>query len=314
MKDMKINKKLGSLIFVTCLLIGCGLFGISTGKYGPVVYCDANQPMDELLKCVDERYALMDKNYKSKWLEAHEKLARFNKRTYEKPSEYKEISHFTSIKPDNEYLRMDGYPKTQLRVDDYKNLKMRVSQRIGMISLYFSGENKYGKFVGAGSIDTYKYLRSAQTISRDVLVTKKGKDNKVYAASYEIVPLLGDKFLFVVAVANFCQKHFDKKDLKPSMPGYVSIKTKVMQQVMHKADINNYFEACGINYVYFIGDMMPNLSIFVNWAEFPAKTDFSDRDLSTYTNEIITLSADKRENPTELYIKLNNRYFSLKLN
>lgn len=268
-----------SLYIISILIISCSTFGYSTGKYGAVVNCDADQPMDELLKCVNEKYAFMDKFHKSIWLKNSEKLARFGKRTYEKPSDYREIDQFVSIKKDDEYLRKNGYPPRQFRVDDYKDTKMRVLQIKGGVSIYFSRNDRREKFASG---DFNRYSRSLRAISRDVLVTKSGKDNKAYTASYELVPINNNEFLFVIAIGNFCQK-------------------------------SATLELCGVNYVYFTGRMEPDLFIFDNPSEYPMAKNYWEKDLSDYTHEIITLSANKRENPTELYIKLNNRYFSLKL-
>lgn len=272
------TKAVSVLVFLL-IIAGCGTFGYSNSKYGAVVNCDADQPMDELLKCVDEKYAFMDKFYKSKWLETHEKLARFGKHTYEKPSDYQEIDKFVSIKKDDEYLRKNGYPDWQIRGDNYNGTEVQVLQLKGDLWGTYSRERQHKKSING---KWNKYTRSLKAISRDALITKSGKNNKIYVASYELVPLKKDEFLFVVAVGNFCQK-------------------------------SEALELCGVNYIYFTGKMKPDLLIFTNPSEFPEGRHYWEKDLSDYTHEIITLSVNKRENPTELYIKLNNRYFSLKL-
>lgn len=43
--------------------MGCSYLGVTDDPYGPVVNCDANLPMNELLRCVEDKFAFMDKLY-----------------------------------------------------------------------------------------------------------------------------------------------------------------------------------------------------------------------------------------------------------
>ena len=193
--------------------------------YGPVVDCDADLPMDELIQCVEDQYEMMDKIHQTPMLRERSKYFLSNKKAKDIPILSKEISYFPKLKNNILYDRSkSGNGTFQVKEDKYKNLTLGIfqypnaSNRIGYKLQHPLSEGLVGNYINNtnNGYDTYltrKYIRSYWAASKDVLITVCNNRKKVYAGSYEIIPINNDKALFVINISTYCQRSFSQKEI-----------------------------------------------------------------------------------------------------
>lgn len=80
--------------------MGCSYLGVTDDPYGPVVNCDANLPMNELLRCVEDKFAFMDKLYEPRRIrmfKLHGLEDRNRQNHFEENVPYRKVSEFKSL-------------------------------------------------------------------------------------------------------------------------------------------------------------------------------------------------------------------------
>lgn len=283
-------------------------YNTSSGYLALRVLCDGNLPLPELTACVDKNYtqsqsaAMIKERILSKGIAS---WSIFDE-SFDLKHNYKEISTFKPLKTGNNlsiygadnqayFMNMDveGNPDLHIPVTEHSFIVLRkYTQPVDGNKCKVAFENVIEKL----SIVNWKYLGNRTFLSKDMLVTKEKGQEKVYTASYEAVRLLGNNALYVVSINNLCRKK-DK------------------------------FQYCGTDYIRFVDDYSSfkeyeeNVDIAKEYKEdknfykgcSPYPQKFAYFISQNYPEKKIELSADKRDNPNELYVKVNNRVFALNL-
>lgn len=332
-------KKIFTVTTFTIFLMGSASCSTVVGAYsddpyGPIVDCNSQLPIDKLLQCVDKQYAKMDKINEPDYIKRRKIF--FNKllkNTYNLNYGFKEVKVFPKLKPENSYdnsayLKTDNFVSDipHLRKDTYKNNTMGIylQPSIGEIITYKQMEpvknpaHPSYMLLAAPSVSTTKYARDYYAASKDILITKNQGRNKVYTASYEIVPLKDNKALYIIAIVNYCQHTFTKEEIQfakktgffPKKDGSINYGKPIEAQT-------KIFDICGKSNVYFTDILDKSVEYSVS-----KRTNFSQGpkfyshfvEYKSYPQKIINLSADTRENPKKLYINLNHRTFEVDIN
>ena len=95
--------------------MGCSYLGVTDDPYGPVVNCDANLPMNELLRCVEDKFAFMDKLYEPRRIrmfKLHGLEDRNRQNHFEENVPYRKVSEFKSLQAFGEKCHGDIYGRT----------------------------------------------------------------------------------------------------------------------------------------------------------------------------------------------------------
>ena len=95
--------------------MGCSYLGVTDDPYGPVVNCDANLPMNELLRCVEDKFAFMDKLYEPRRIrmfKLHGLEDRNRQNHFEENVPYRKVSEFKSLHECGEKCHGDIYGRT----------------------------------------------------------------------------------------------------------------------------------------------------------------------------------------------------------
>lgn len=298
----------------------------SDDPYGPVVDCDSELPMDELIQCIDEKYAAMDKIHTDRKIWERRRFQEMNKvNNYHKVNmKYKEISNFIKIKKENIYdkTKNSNHPM-RLRVDEYKNMKVAVAQRKDADDIkYYIGGALPKPFMGmqlnmkdiSFSLH-HRYFRNYWAPSRDILVTKDNGKNKIFSAGYEVVPLKDNMALYIISIAQACQPTYSKEQIEKalkinSLPPQYNIFFRGYDET--KEALSKKLNNCGLAYIYFT-DNFDNSIGYLEGRYIGAEWEPITILYKEHPNKVIHLSANKRENPTKLYVNLNNRTFEIPL-
>ena len=310
----------------------------SDDPYGPVVNCDADLPMDKLLQCIDEKYAEMDKIHQTLRIKERSKYFLKHKRLKELSLDTNEISYFPRLKNNTLYDRSKtGNGAFQVKEDKYKNLILGIFQssdghnRIGYKLQHPFKEGMTGNYIdnidiGYGIYLTRKYTRSYWAASKDVLITVYNNKRKLYAGSYEIVPLNNNKALYIINISTYCQRNFSPKEIEFAVEkGVFPDKNMFPIYTLPLESKDKSFDTCGNNYLYFT-DVTDRIPEYIHNYPIPKQeqsnhpfhyTSASSYGIyvnyKIYPNKIINLSADRRENPTKIYVNLNNHTFEISL-
>ena len=170
------------------------------------------------------------------------------------------------------------------------------------------------------------YTRSYWATSKDVLITIYNDNKKLYAGSYEIVPLDNNEALYIINISVYCQRNFSSKEIEfAKEKGVFPNENMFPIYALPLESKDKSFDTCGSGYLYFT-DVTDKIPEYVHNYPIPkhkqsnspfiytSSTRYGSYvDYKTYPNKIISLSADKRDNPTKLYVNLNNRTFEIPL-
>lgn len=339
---IKIKKIFTVTTFTICLLSSSACSTVvgayNEDPYGPVVNCDSKLPMNELLQCVDEQYAAMDKIFRSRIIKEKDKSFKSKKKAPGLFLNSKEISYFPELKNNTLYDRdKNGNGAFHIKDDRYKNLTLGIYQnrnsnnRIGYKLRHPFKDGLVGNYIENVDINTKAYLtrkykRSYWSASKDVLITVSNNKKKLYAASYEVVPLNNNMALYVINISAYCQQFFSQKEIEfAKKRGNFPDKNMIPIFTLPLESKEKSFYSCGSGYLYFtdITDKIPEYRY--NYPipkheqsnqpfHYTSATNFGTYvDYKTYPNKVINLSADRRENPEKLYVNLNNRTFEIPL-
>lgn len=290
-KSMK-NKIIisGAFLLVLFSLPACNAVSgaYSDDPYGPVVSCDSTLPMDELLQCVDKKYAAMDALHESPRVK-DDKQYQFRDRSRnnydELPFSYKKISEFTSIKSCYKQDRCQAYSigdgRGLTNYDEYEERKIRVESlgRNVMGEAYEDtlNNNKIDKtlksigWIGSfGSTPTY-FIRSYKNPYKDIIIYNQNNKASLYVPLIELINLKDKQTLVVANINRFCLG---------KQPEWWIGKVK-----------NNHFVSCGVYRLSYVTD-----KIEVN---VPVP---------------VFISLDKRVNPNKIYLKVDQDIFEIDIN
>lgn len=317
-KDHSFNLTVSFKILLVPLLtvmMSCSVVGAfeTDDPYGPVVNCDANQPMDNLLKCVEKEYAWMDKVYMSEKIRKRKKIMQWGAKPEETPIHYTIASNFPKIKKDVYDRTRDGDIIFQLRVDEYDNKKFGIMQNSGEIMIRYippQPQRAYTWNMHVKKITPQKYVRSYHSPSRDILITKENNHHKLHVSSYEVVPLRKKQALYIISIHNYCELDTPKK-----------VKNSPTQEPWLTSE---KYEYCGTYHTYFTKEINKNIEYRTSvpvteklsnqpWDSFPIRYWGTYVDYEKYPDKIIYLGADRRENPSKLYIQLDGKNLEIDL-
>lgn len=294
--------------------MGCSYLGVTDDPYGPVVNCDANLPMNELLRCVEDKYAFMDKVYEPKLIERLKQYGledRNHQSRFEENVPYRKVSEFKSLQACGEKCHGDIYGRTfpYDKIYEFEGLntcgnKCQVDingklfpytmdiyggREVGIahgysIEMINNVNGRLGDF--SGLTNPYYFLRSRKIPRKDLVLAETNKRLQFFTVSAEGVRLDGGKDLLGIQVIDFCNKN-------PEEEGYVRVRgTRYYKQVSEKARVytgsKNFYPVC-YGYVFWV----------VGNIKEAEKT--------------LALSLDKRVNPTKAYIKLGKDIYEINL-
>ncbi|MBQ8672268.1 MAG: hypothetical protein IJ525_07095 [Alphaproteobacteria bacterium] len=271
------------LVPLLAVMMSCSVVGAfeTDDPYGPVVNCDADQPMDDLLKCVEKEYAWMDRVYETPTIKELKKYEQWDKNDYAiLHTNYNRIFEFKTIKEcyDKDRCMLKqfaGAPGISV-YDQYNGYKIRIdveARNIGIESYYDYKYNnnlpphyrRSGWKVVTSSTPT-KYVRSNKLKNKDIIISEQGGYPIVYVAVGENIRLQQNKCLVVATINIFCQGE---------LPQWW--RGKVPNYTLH---------SCGIYRFYYVKDHQ--------------------------TGDIpVSISLDKRINPKYIYLKIGKDIFEV---
>ena len=289
----------------------------SDDPYGPVVNCDSELPMDELVRCVKDQYEIMDKIHMTPNQQADRKWAkrysegeyRTSKRFYF-PDTYKNIAYttvpqFNSIKgcykKDKCQMKLlPGYIK-DVSYDDYKGRGIAIEHsdsirthvvRSDKKCKYKSGVDKlkYCKIMGGSGVATPTYrhfTRSYRNRNKDIIFFEDNGMN-IFMGSLEFVRLSDKKILVGIRI-------FEFHPFNPSKDGFV-----LNGNVYEKESPGGGTESI---HKYFASERFSPYAAFTIW-------DIRDDDIKTISGSF-AISLDKRINPTKLYINTGRKIYEI---
>ena len=291
----------------------------SDDPYGPVVDCDSELPMDELIQCVKDQYEMMDKIHMTPNQQADRKWAKIysegeykaSKRFYF-PDTYENITYttapqFNSIKPcykkDKCHMRLlPGYIH-DVSYDDYKGRGIAIEHsdtiRTHVVRSDKKCEYKTGverlkncKIIGGSGVATPTYrhfTRSYRNRNKDIIFFENNGMN-IFMGSLEFVRLSNKKNLVGIRI-------FEFHPLNPIKDGFV-LNGNVYERESPGGGIEGIHK-------YFISEEFSPYAAFTVW-------DIRNEDIQTISDNF-ALSLDKRKNPSKLYINTGNKVYEVSI-
>ncbi|MBQ8672267.1 MAG: hypothetical protein IJ525_07090 [Alphaproteobacteria bacterium] len=317
-KDHSFNLTVSFKILLVPLLtvmMSCSVVGAfeTDDPYGPVVNCDADQPMDDLLKCVEEKYALMDIVDLTDRYRNIKYFISKNKKSIILNYPYREVISYPNIKEEIYDRTRFSNEAFLMKIDKYKNKKYGVMLQRGQDLVDYmipQPERAHSINLISSGIYTQKFFRSYQSASRDILLTKNKGKLVIYTAAYEIIPLKNKKSLYIIHIVHHCELDTPVEMRRQSSDDYRVIARK--------------YSLCGVNYAYFTKEINKNIEYRTSvpvteklsnqpWSSIQVDRWGTYVDYEKHPDKIIHLSADKRENPTKLYIQLDGKNLEIDL-
>lgn len=268
---------------MVALLASCFVVGAfeTDDPYGPVVNCDANQPMDDLLKCVEKEYNKRTKGkYNSFAMDTDIFYKDKKNSSYILPTNYKLINNFHSIKSCyknnfcNDFIKDSG--EGNIKRDYYdKDISVHQDTAILSGSIYVDSNNSFSRskknqWILSFYTAPYMYSRSYK-LERDIVISEFNKKLVIYGAIVERIFLLGNKDLYVANIQRLCPANPN------SRPNTIS------------KDLYEYskFNGCGVYRFEYI----------------------KNRDV--IDEKSVSISLDRRINPKYIYLKIDMDIFEI---
>lgn len=267
----------------------------SDDPYGPVVDCDSELPMDELIQCIDEKYAAMDKIYEPTFIKIYKQS--FANKSLQRLNEYGvqnisivplKISQFFPLKNQNKNVCDIGYYSAEVPCDTYKEKTIALSNMtVSFVGLLNQENTVFWQDVFSVSYP-YKYLRSYKSKVKDIIIGEVNNQIFIYTVGFEAIRLKSEKNLLSVKLIIF-------SPMKPEKEGFRLSKDKQVYERINPDGSINYLAYMHNNYSPFIGYE------FWVWG-----------DIKEVSNNL-SISLDKRDNPSMVYIKLGSDIYQLNL-
>lgn len=321
---MLMNKKyfaITTLIFGLLCSAACSTIvgAYSDDPYGPVVDCDSELPMDELIQCVKDQYEMMDKIHMTPNQQADRKWAKIysegeykaSKRFYF-PDTYKDIT-YTTVPSFNSIKGCYKKDKCQMKLlpgyihdvsyDDYKGRGIAIEHsdtiRTHVVRSDKKCEYKTGverlrncKIIGGSGVATPTYrhfTRSYRNRNKDIIFFEDDGMN-IFMGSLEFVRLSNKKNLVGIRI-------FEFHPLNPIKDGFV-LNGNVYERESPGGGIEGIHK-------YFISEEFSPYAAFTVW-------DIRNEDIQTISDNF-ALSLDKRKNPSKLFINTGNKVYEVSI-
>lgn len=294
----------------------------SEDPYGPVVNCDSNLPMDELLQCVDEQYTKMDAIHESKQIRNLKEHLKSGKHTpIDFGIEYKKvipekIDAFKSIKNcylnDKNCYELQNGRKVSCSTNennckrsingfdvsfDQFNKTMAIGNEISFNGFYKENDkglippqsSEFGNwFTSVFNVSyPYQFLKSNKIKAKDIIIANANNKTIVFTVGAEEVKLR-EKDLLGVKVLTFC-------NITPEQLGYT------METDESYCRFNDKKQKSCMNIK--AKDKLFTLCNAFNFWILESKKIKKD----------IAISLDKRINPTQVFIKLGDNAYKINL-
>ncbi len=269
------------LVPLFTVMMSCSVVGAfeTDDPYGPVVNCDANQPMDDLLKCVEKEYNKRTKGkYNSFAMDTDTFYKDIRSKSYLLKTTYKKIKEFKNIKECrnqcDEFIDKDSVG--HITKDFYeKYVCVHQNSTILSGSIYIGKDNPISKWRGTlwnSSFFSapYKYSRS-EKLKRDVIISKVRGKLIIYALLAEKISIMNNKDIYIVNIQKLCPARLEDK------PDFI------------RSDIYEYtqYSRCGVYRFEYL------------------KNKVNDSFIPVY------ISLDKRINPKAIFVKIGHDKFEV---
>ncbi len=332
-KDHSFNLTVSFKILLVPLLtvmMSCSVVGAfeTDDPYGPVVNCDADQPMDDLLKCVEKEYAWMDRVLPMSVYEKNDRYFsdQYKQGKYKKDKrfyfpdafkgvKYNEVSFFNSIK--------DCYVQNTCTIQNFKDTKNTVSfdqyesklmatlQGDAILyyvndpytvcnvpknsdSIYRLKQCKLRQYFLLGNISYRHFVRSYKSNKKDIIIFNQNGKIKVLFASLEVIKLRNNKKLIGIRFFKYRAAQLSevlKRDLcEEKEKGYYSCIDSVTGGRR------------GVSEKIIENELTP-VSAFTIW-------DIREEEIENIENNF-AISLDRRENPSKIYVRSGNKVYEI---
>lgn len=279
---MKFCKIIFVFLGMVALLASCFVVSAfeTDDPYGPVVNCDADQPMDNLLKCVEKEYNKRTKGkYNSFAMDTDIFYKDKKNSSYILPTNYKLINNFHSIKSCyknnfcNDFIKDSG--EGNIKRDYYdKDISVHQDTAILSGSVYVDSNNSFSRskknqWILSFYAAPYMYSRSYK-LERDIVISEFNKKLVIYGAIVERIFLLGNKDLYVANIQRLCPARIKNKPDVWNKDLYLYVK----------------YDNCGVY-------------------RFSYVRDHQNSDIP------VSISLDKRINPKAIFVKIGRDKFEV---
>lgn len=321
------NKKYFFIVIVIIILLSLVVYNrrVIIGSFfdstdSPIVNCNSELPIDELIQCVKYQYEVMDKIYMTsnqkedrKWAKRYtEGKYRTSKRfylpdTYENIT-YKTVPSFSSIKEcyKNDRCQLNGIlvgQSDRVSYDDYKGRGVAI-KHYDAIQVYIVRPDKKCNYktgvgrlkncenIGISGVTTITYrhfTRSYRSDNKDIIFFEDNGMN-IFMGSLEFVRLSDKKTLVGIRI-------FEFHPFNPAKDGFV-----LNGNVYEKESPGGGTESI---HKFFTSECFSPYAAFTVW-------DIRDEDIQTISDSF-ALSLDKREKPSKLYINTGNKVYEVSI-
>ncbi len=295
----------------------------SDDPYGPIVDCDANLPIDDLLKCVDKRYADMDSINEPKNItdiKFHLKSGKHRPADFgieSKNIHPQKINTFKSLKScflrDENCFKLRNGRKvpclanennckrsingSDVSIDQYKKT-MAIAQETSFNGFYKNNDKGINppKSSEFGNWSTsvfnvsypYRFLRSKKINAKDLIIAKNNEKTIVFTIGVEGVKLK-EKDLLGVKILGFCNITPEQEGYKKATKeSYCKLNENGQKRCISNDAKDSLFELCQAYDFWVFGNMEK-------------------------TKDNVAISLDKRINPTQVFIKLGEDIYKINL-
>ena len=314
------NKKI--IIFISLMVMGCSYINAihsayDDNPYGPVVNCDADLPMDDLIQCVKDQYEMMDKIYMTpiqqherKWSKIYSEGEYKASKSFYFPDTYENIT-YTTVPSFNSIKGCYKKDKCHMRLlyiqdvsyDDYKGRGIAVEHSDSILTHVVRSDKKCEyktgmerlkncKIMGGSGVATLTYrhfTRSYRNLNKDIIFFEDNGMN-IFIGSLEFVRLSNKKNLVGIRI-------FEFHPFNPVKDGFV-LNSNVYERKSPGGSIEGIHK-------YFISERFSPYAAFTVW-------DIRDEDIQTISDSF-ALSLDKRENPSKLYVNTGNKVYEVSI-
>ncbi len=268
------------------VITACNSIGVTDDPYGPTLNCDPDKPIDEIVKCVDDKYAFMDSVYESPRVKADKQYRSWdNQSNYTLiPTNYRKIDEFESIKEcykkdKCQFDSKSGLDSIKLAsYDEYNKKKIRIDNKsMNIVGNIYVNQGQFGEGGPQGWFSSFggkpsKYIRSYKNPYKDIIILKQKKQTYIYVSLIESIKLKKDKILVIANIERFCLSNI----------------RNIPKDFSRKIYESTQFITCGLYRFYYISD-----------------------DINQ--NLAVSISSDKRINPQKLYIRIREDTFEIDL-
>lgn len=283
-------------------------------RHGPIVNCNSNLPMNELLQCVNKEYKNFTPIVESKNIKIYKELLesgaiqflpssgiKIYRKTAALGSEFPKIK---SCYNNNDWClteeNVNGVGDRQ-PYDTYKDKTLAIFLGVNFTHKEEQeGGSIFNWFNSGGLSYPYYFLRSYKTGALDIILAEINDKFMVFLAHFEKIRLKDDKNLIGITIPVFFPKN-------PLMEGYqLSENGKVYTREIPRGGTES-FGVKNLKYL-FSPAVAYTFWIITDKNDYPKRLNKNKKfpmDLA--------ISLDRRINPTKIFIKTNNKVYSINI-